>query len=156
MYRWMGVTLAAILALVPVTVSAQSIGSAAAVKPEAHGGGSPLQAGSSLYTNEAVSTGQAGTAELQFNDNTKLSVGPSSNVRLDKFVYDPNNKGAGKLAINATKGAYRFITGEQDKKNYEIKTPYANLGVRGTVLEIVVVPGKARRASTHTTRTAHG
>jgi hypothetical protein len=154
----MGVTLAAILALVPFTVSAESIGSAAAVKPEARGGGSPLQAGSSLYANEAVSTGQAGTAELQFNDNTKLSVGPSSNVRLDKFVYDPNNKGAGKLAINATKGAYRFITGEQDKKNYEIKTPYANLGVRGTVLEIVVVPGKGKskggRASTYTTRTA--
>ena len=68
-----------------------------------------------------------------------------SNVRLDKFVYDPNNKGAGKVAINATKGAYRFITGEQDKKAYEITTPYATLGVRGTVLEIVVVPSKGKR-----------
>jgi hypothetical protein len=78
--------------------------------------------------------------------------------RRDKFLYDPNNKGAGKVAINATKGAYRFITGEQDKKNYEIKTPYAVLGVRGTVLEIVVVPGKGKSkagsASTYTTRTA--
>ena len=145
MSRWVaGLTMAAALVLVPVAASAQSIGSAAAVKPEARGGGSPLQTGSSLYANETVSTGQGGTAELQFNDNTKLSVGPSSNVRLDKFVYDPSNKGAGKLAINATKGAYRFITGEQDKKNYEIKTPYATLGVRGTVLEIVVVPGKGK------------
>ena len=159
MSRWVlpaELALAAIFALAPVAVSAQSIGSAAAVRPEAHGGGSTLQTGSSLYANETVGTGQAGIAELQFNDNTKLSVGPTSTVRLDKFVYDPNNKGAGKLAINATKGAYRFITGEQDKKNYEIKTPYATIGVRGTVLEIVVVPGKARRASTLATRTAHG
>ena len=159
MARWMSparLTLAAIFALAPVAVSAQSIGSAAAVKPEAHGGGSPLQVGGSLYANESVSTGQAGTAELQFNDNTKLSVGPSSNVHLDKFVYDPNNKGAGKFAINATKGAYRFITGEQAKKNYDINTPYATIGVRGTVLEIVVVPGKGRRASTLATRTTHG
>jgi hypothetical protein len=163
MSRWVlpaGLTLAAIFASVPVTVNAQSIGSAAAVKPEAHGGGALLQAGSSLFANEAVNTGQAGQAELQFHDNTKLSVGPSSNVRLDKFVYDPNNKGAGKVAINATKGAYRFITGSQDSKNYEIKTPYATLGVRGTVLEIVVVPGKgkakARRASSRaSTRTAY-
>jgi hypothetical protein len=163
MSRWVlpaGLTLAAIFALQPVSVSAQSIGSAAAVRPEAHGGGSTLQTGSSLYANETVGTGQAGQAELQFLDSTKLSVGPSSSVRLDKFVYDPNNKGAGKVAINATKGAYRFITGEQDKKNYEIKTPYATLGVRGTVLEIVIVPGKgkgkARRASTRTkTRTAY-
>jgi hypothetical protein len=124
------------------------------VKPEAHGGGATLQAGSSLYTNETIGTGPAGQAELHFNDSTKLSVGPSSNVRLDKFVYDPNKGGAGKVAISATKGAYRFITGEQDKKAYEIKTPYATLGVRGTVLEIVVVPGKARRASTHAKRTA--
>ena len=49
--------------------------------------------------------------------------------RRDKFVYDPNNKGAGKVAINATKAAYRFITGEQGKKNYEIKTPLC--GPRG-------------------------
>jgi hypothetical protein len=162
MSRWVlpaGLTLAAMFALLPATVSAQSIGSAAAVKPQAHGGGATLQAGSSLYANETVGTGDAGQAELHFNDNTKLSVGPSSNVRLDKFVYDPN-KGAGKLAISATKGAYRFITGEQDKKAYEIKTPYATLGVRGTVLEIVVVPGKgkgkARRASTRPSmRTAH-
>ena len=162
MSRWVlpgGLTLAAIFVLLPVAASAQSIGSAAAVKPEAHGGGSLLQSGSSLYANEAVSTGQAGQAELQFHDNTKLSVGPTSTVRLDKFVYDPN-KGAGKVAINATKGAYRFITGSQDSKNYEIKTPYATLGVRGTVLEIVIVPdkgkGKARRASTRTkTRTAY-
>ncbi len=162
MSRWLlpaGLTLAAMFALLPVTVSAQSIGSAAAVRPEAHGGGATLQTGSSLYTNEAVSTGQAGQAELHFNDNTKLSVGPSSNVRLDKFVYDPN-KGAGKVAINAAKGAYRFITGEQDKKAYEITTPYATLGVRGTVLEIVIVPGKGkgktRRASARArTRTAY-
>jgi hypothetical protein len=152
-------TLAAIFALMPVAARAQSIGSAAAVKPEAHGGGSPLQAGSSLYANETVGTGQNGTAELQFLDSTKLSVGPSSNVRLDKFVYDPNNKGAGKVAINATKGAYRFVTGEQDKKNYQINTPYATIGVRGTVLEIVIVPGKAkakRHASARArTRTAY-
>ena len=162
MRRWVlpaGLTLAAIFALLPAVAGAQSIGSAGAVKPEARGGGSTLQAGSSLYSNETVSTGQGGQAELQFNDNTKLSVGPGSNVHLDKFVYDPN-KGAGKVAINATKGAYRFITGSQDSKNYEIKTPYATLGVRGTVLEIVIVPGKgkakARRASTRAgTRTAY-
>jgi hypothetical protein len=126
--------LAAIFALLPVTASAQSIGSAAAVKPEAEGGGSPLQTGSSLYTNETVRTGQAGVAELVFADETKLSVGPTSVVRLDKFVYDPS-KGGGKVVINASRGAYRFITGVQDPRNYEIKTPYATLGVRGTVVE---------------------
>jgi FecR protein len=126
--------LAGIFALLPLAAGAQSIGSAAAVKPDAEGGGSPLQTGSSVYANETVHTGQSGVAELRFVDETKLSVGPTSTVRLDKFVYDPSKSG-GKVVINASRGAYRFVTGVQDPRNYEIKTPYATLGVRGTVVE---------------------
>jgi hypothetical protein len=85
-------------------------------------------------------------ANLQFVDQSKLSVGPNSQVRLDKFVYDPNRK-AGSVVIQAGKGAYRFATGVQDSKNYEIKTPYATLGVRGTVLEIVVENSGRPRAT---------
>jgi hypothetical protein len=96
-----------------------------------------LNANSGVHANETVRTGSGGQANLQFLDNTKLSVGPTSTVRLDKFVYDPNT-GTGAVTINATRGAYRFVTGVQDSKNYEIKTPYATLGVRGTVLEIVI------------------
>jgi len=54
-----------------------------------------------------------------------------------EFVYDPN-KSKGSVVVNATRGSYRFVTGVQDSKSYEIKTPYATLGVRGTVLEVVV------------------
>jgi hypothetical protein len=126
--------LAAIFTLLPFAAGAQSIGSAAAVKPDAQGGGAPLQSGSSIFANETVRTGQTGVAELVFADETKLSVGPTSTVHLDKFVYDPS-KGGGKVVINAGRGAYRFVTGVQDPRNYEIKTPYATLGVRGTVVE---------------------
>jgi hypothetical protein len=165
MFSWglpAGLTLAMIMALQPTVSTAQNIGQAAAVKNQVEGvvGGQTrgLSSGSQVYAREVVRTRDASQAELQFLDNTKLSVGPVSEVRLDKFVYDPN-KGAGGVAINATRGAYRFVTGAQDSKNYEIKTPYATLGVRGTVLEIVVVPGKGkarnRRASTRaSTQTA--
>ena len=63
-------------------------------------------------------------------DKTNLHVGPSSSVRLDKFVYDPN-KGTGSVVIDATKGAFRFSTGAQNKGDYQVKTPYGTLGVRG-------------------------
>ena len=49
---------------------------------------------------------------------------------LDKFVYDPNTS-AGSVAIQATRGSFRFVTGSQGKGNYQIKTPYGTLGVRG-------------------------
>jgi hypothetical protein len=71
-------------------------------------------------------------------------------VRLDKFVYDPN-KATGTVVVNVTRGAYRFVTGVQDSRNYTIKTPYATLGVRGTVLE-VVIQEPVRRDRTQGTR----
>ena len=130
---------AALLACFALPAHAQQrIGTATSVKPEARGSvAGQLSSSSGVHANETVNTGQGGQANLQFLDNTKLSVGPASTVRLDKFVYDPN-KGTGAVTINATRGAYRFVTGSQDSRNYQIKTPYATLGVRGTVLEIVV------------------
>jgi hypothetical protein len=118
-----------------------SIGSASAVKNHVEGivrgQTQTLSSGSSVYSNEVVRTGQDSIAELGFVDNTKLSVGPKSEMRLDKFVYNPN-KGTGAVVLQATRGSYRFVTGVQDHQSYQIKTPYATLGVRGTVLEIVV------------------
>jgi hypothetical protein len=76
---------------------------------------------------------------LKFIDETTLNVGPVSEITLDKFVYDPTGT-SGSVVIQATRGAFRFVTGTQDKRAYEIKTPYGALGVRGTILEIVLMP----------------
>jgi hypothetical protein len=89
-----------------------------------------LSAGSGVHANETVKTGSSGQAGLQFNDQSNLSVGPSSQVRLDKFVYDPN-KGTGSTVIEATRGTFRFSTGAQNQGEVKIKTPYGTLGTRG-------------------------
>jgi hypothetical protein len=116
----------------------QKIGKASSVKPEARGSvAGQLSPNSDVHANETVNTGSGGQANLEFLDSTKLSVGPMSTVRLDKFTYDPN-KGSGTVVVNATRGAYRFVTGVQDPRSYQIKTPYATLGVRGTILEVVI------------------
>src|SRR5215472_16267414 len=107
------------------------IGTASSVTPEASGSfGGTLSAGSGVHANETVKTGSSGKAGLQFNDQSSLSVGPSSQVRLDKFVYDPN-KGAGSTVIEATRGTFRFTTGAQNGGQVKIKTPYGALGARG-------------------------
>lgn len=128
----------------------QSIGRATSVKPQAEGSvAGQLAPNTDVHANETVKTGSGGQANLQFVDRTQLSVGPMSTVRLDKFVYDPNRR-TGTVVVNATRGAYRFVTGVQDPRSYEIKTPYATLGVRGTILEVVIQEpvrtGRKRRA----------
>lgn len=94
-------------------------------------GTQPLATGSEIYSNELVRTGGQSMAQLLFVDNTNLSVGPVSTIRLDKFVYDPNGA-KGNVVLRAGVGAFRFITGLQDPKSYTINTEYASIGVRGT------------------------
>ena len=122
------------LALQSTAASAQeAIGRATSVRPQAegsHGGNRTLSGGASVYSQETVRTGETGQADLQFRDNSNLSVGSKSSVRLDKFVYDPNKSG-GTVAIQATRGTFRFVTGSQGKGSYQIKSPYGTLGIRG-------------------------
>ncbi len=127
--------IAALVALSSTASFAQdaSIGNATATKNKVDGVmGSkvePIAKGTNLYTNEVVRTGDASVADLKFLDESTMSVGPISEVKLDKFVYDPG--GSGTVVIQATKGAFRFVTGKQDQKAYQIKTPYGTLGIRG-------------------------
>jgi hypothetical protein len=113
-----------------IAIAQTRIGTANSVKPEASGSiAGTLSAGSGVHASENVHTGSAGQADLRFLDNSNLTVGPGSNVRLDKFVYDPN-KGTGGVAIEASRGAFRFVTGSQGG-SVKIKTPSGTLGIRG-------------------------
>src|SRR5439155_17572121 len=96
-----------------------------------------LSTGSEIYANQTVRTGNRGNADLVFIDNTNLTVGPTSEVRLDKFVYDPTGS-SGSVVMNATRGAFRFATGSQAKPAYRFDTPHGTLGVRGTKVEVAV------------------
>ena len=50
----------------------------------------------------------------------------NSSVHLDKFVYDPN-KSTGDVAIQATRGMFRFATGSLGSDAYKIKIPYRGI-----------------------------
>ena len=130
--RSLTVALAILLVLPAAASNAQeAIGKATSVRPQAEGShGGQLTGGSNVYAKETVRTGQSGQADMQFHDSSKLKVGPSSSVKLDKFVYDPN-KSSGTVAVEATRGTFRFVTGSQGAGAYKVKTPYGTLGVRG-------------------------
>jgi len=107
------------------------------------GAAAPLVAGDSVFRNEIVSTGADSAAKLVFLDSTNLGVGPVSTVKLDQFVYVGESNGQ-KMTVNLAKGVFRFTTGALDKKAYEITTPTAAIGVRGTVLDVDVRGAQSR------------
>jgi len=107
------------------------------------GASAPLVTGDSVFRNETVRTGADSTAKLVFLDSTNLGVGPVSSVKLDQFVYVGESNGQ-KMTVNLAKGVFRFTTGVLDKKAYEITTPTAAIGVRGTVLDIGIQGASTR------------
>jgi hypothetical protein len=120
----------------------QRIGVASAVTNKVETGSArQLAAGSSVFAREVVRTGEKSAAQLLFLDETSLSIGPQSEVTLDRFVFDPN-RGAGSVVLNATKGALRFVSGSQQSSSYQVRTPVATIGVRGTIFDIYVGVGK--------------
>ena len=122
----------AILAFTGLPAAAQQqIGTTRSVRPAAQGSvAGTLSVGAGVHANETVRTDTAGVAGLQFRDQTNLDVGPNSSVRLDRFIYDPN-RGSGQVILNATRGSFRFSTGAQGSKAYQVKTPHGTLGIRG-------------------------
>jgi len=83
---------------------------------------------------DAVKTSQ-GKVGITFADDTRVQVNENSKLVIDDFVYDPKNKGAGKLALNMAGGTVRYASGAIAKNNpskVAINTPTATIAVRGT------------------------
>jgi hypothetical protein len=93
-----------------------------------------------IYHNELIETGDESATEFVFLDETKLALGPNSRLMLDRFVYDPD-PGKASFVMTATAGVFRFVSGKLPKESYEIHTPTSTIGIRGTVLSVIVIPG---------------
>jgi hypothetical protein len=104
------------------------------------GGNRVLAVAKPVFSGDTITTGGSGEAQIQFTDNTRLVVGANSSINIDKFVFNPDRT-VGAVAIQMTKGAFRFITGNGEKKAYSINTPTATLGIRGTSFDVSVSGG---------------
>ena len=57
--------------------------------------------------NDLMNTDEQGRTNLQFVDRSTLDIGPGSDVRIDRFVYNPNRTTAG-TTISLVKGVMRY------------------------------------------------
>ena len=114
----------------------------------------PASAGASVVMGDEVKTGPASRAQLLFQDDSILSLAADSHLTIDEQVFDPDGGGSRSLfrlwggRLNALVSEYYGMIGAR----YEIETPTAVCGVRGTeflvsygsdeeVTEVVVISG---------------
>jgi hypothetical protein len=123
----------------------QRIGSTVIVKNQvneltAAAAAKSISIGDNVYLDETVQTGQDSTGKFVLADATNLALGPKSTVKLDRFVFSGESTYS-KAVLNLTRGTFRFITGNSPKTAYEIDTPTASIGVRGTIVDIKIDKG---------------
>lgn len=126
---------AVVLLASPTVEAATQIGKVVAVvgAPSASGPGGDrkLTSGSAVFEDDKIIVSGNGNAQIILDDNTRLVVGPGSTLVLDRFIMKGGNT-AQKVSIKALRGTFRFITGRSGKKAYQIATPTATIGIRGT------------------------
>ncbi len=92
---------------------------------------------SSIYQHDVLTTDNSGTGEVAFTDSSVLTLREDTELRVDEYEFkkDPSGGGAGKEVMSLVKGGFRTITGAIPKQNpdsYQVNTPVATIGVRGT------------------------
>jgi hypothetical protein len=121
------------------------VGEAAVVQNEvirvSGSGGSQINVGDAVLRNETVRTGANSATRLVMIDSTNLSLGANSSITLDRTVFNDEHSYKD-VTIRLTTGAFRFVTGHSDKNAYKITTGLANIGIRGTILDILSQRGR--------------
>ena len=148
--NWLVKNLTAMLFVLGIVAAAHAApaGSAVGVDPEAEinssGGLRTLVVGEDVFLGDLIRTSSGGSAQLLFEDGTKLVVGPGSSLKIEDYLLRADGS-AGKMVIGALAGTFRFATGNAAKDRYAIKTPSGTIGIRGTEFDLVVDGPKSTR-----------
>jgi hypothetical protein len=92
------------------------------------------QTGTMVYTGDILQTDQTGSLGVIFRDDSLVSLGPNSQVKIDDFVFQPD-KGKFSFLSRLIQGTAAFVSGQIAKlapETMQVQTPIATIGVRGT------------------------
>jgi hypothetical protein len=100
------------------------------------------QPGAQLVQGDVLSTGATGTMAVILRDDTRLSLGASTETGLEQFVFEPAEQRWG-MVVRVTRGVIGYLSGRMAKLApgaVRLETPSATLGVRGTYLVARIAP----------------
>lgn len=126
------------------TASAQTVGQVSLVKfwgyaqPPGAAGWSDAYARDPVVFEQSLRTPGDAALHIAFEDQSVLRMGALSEVRVDRFVYDPDTS-AGDMLVSLSKGLFRFVSGKMRKQGVQLRTPVAAIGIRGTDFYVEVL-----------------
>lgn len=85
---------------------------------------------------DTIRTNATGKVQIFFEDDTTVTVGPNARLQMQEFVAEGSQPA---FKAHLVEGMARVITGKIVEKNplgFQVTTPEATVGIRGTVLAI--------------------
>jgi len=138
-----GVFLAAAIVAVPAAAQRVEVGNAATVVGDVKMSNASIRSPRKierrqrLAWGDRVDTGRRSQLQILLLDRSTFGIGANSQVRIDRFVYDPNEGRS--VVATFFKGALRFFSGRQEGNNSaDVETPSGRIGIRGTALDLLV------------------
>lgn len=107
----------------------------------------PLARDDAIYAGDRVDTADNGRVQMRFTDGGLVALMPNSTFAVDDYLYEAADDDA-RLVFGLLKGGLRTMTGAIGKvkhDQYELKTPVATLGIRGTEYTAVLRPANTLR-----------
>jgi len=104
-----------------------------------------VRLGSLLYEGERIVTGRDGELHLSMDDGGYLAVRPNTDMNILSFQAQGRDDDRSILGLIA--GSFRSITGwigQHNPKSYQVRTPTATIGIRGTDHEPLVIAEAAQ------------
>ncbi|SDF40543.1 MULTISPECIES: FecR domain-containing protein [unclassified Duganella] len=90
---------------------------------------------SEVESGDTLMTEKNTYAMVKFIDNSEITLKPSTTFKVENFSYDADKPDGDKASFNLVKGGLRSVTGllgKRNKEKFEMKTPSATIGIRGT------------------------
>jgi hypothetical protein len=100
----------------------------------------PAKPGDAVFPTDTLRTQANGVLGVTLADDTRVSLGPDSEMRLERYVFAPA-EGAMGMVLNFVKGVAAYVSGRMAKlapDAVRLETPAAIVGVRGTTVAIKV------------------
>jgi hypothetical protein len=89
---------------------------------------------------EDITTGDDAKAVIEFRDGSTFEMGPNAAVRIDSFIFNPEESTSHK-ALQVARGVFRYVSGYvSSDQNTQILTPAGAMAIRGSVAEGIVDP----------------
>ncbi len=101
----------------------------------------PLSEGAHVLAGNLVKTGDGGQATLNWVDGSRIRLAPATSLKVLKCSLNKNNGAETSLFhLDVGRVWVRILQALGERSKFEIRTPTATAGVRGTVFSLAVDP----------------